>query len=148
MYQLPFRDHRIGLSDRAKNGIGRSFFVLGLTLGAFGSATAQRSDKACASYASSCQGRLASPLCVQWQKRCGAPTNGAASIQSPDSNTQSMPELNNPTEMPECPSGQEMVMVPTCQCATPLGARDAPGDNGACASCTPDGVRMECQARQ
>jgi hypothetical protein len=148
MYQLPFRDPRIGQCHRAKNGICRTFLILSLALSVVGNATAQRSDKACASYASSCRGRLASPLCVQLQKRCGAPTDGAASIQSPDSNTQGMPELDKPTEMPDCPAGQEMVMVPTCQCATPLGTGGASGDDGACASCTPDGVRMECQARQ
>jgi hypothetical protein len=148
MYQLPFRGPRIGKCHRAKNRIGRIFLILSLTFGVVGNATAQRGDKACASYASSCQGRLASPLCVQLQKRCGATTGGAASIQSPDSTTQGMPELDQPTEMPDCPNGQEMVMVPTCQCATPLGMGGAPDDNGACASCTPDGVRMECQARQ
>jgi hypothetical protein len=112
-------------------------------------ATAQHDDKACASYASGCGGRLASPLCVQLQKRCAASGGGAASIQSPDSNTQGMPDLDKPTEMPDCPAGQEMVMVPTCQCVTPpIGAGEASGDNGACASCSPDGVRMECQARQ
>lgn len=148
MYQLPFRDPRIGQCHRAKNGISRTFLLLSLTLSMVGNATAQRSDPACATYASSCKGRLASPLCVQLQKRCGAPTAGAASVQSPDSNTQGMPQLDQPTEMPDCPNGQEMVMVPTCQCATPLGTGDAPGDSGACTSCSPDGVRMECQARQ
>jgi hypothetical protein len=148
LYQWPFRDPRIARCDRAKNGIGRIFLLFSLTLGLVGNATAQRSDPACASYASSCRGRLASPICVQLQKRCGAPNSGAASIQSPDSNMQGMPQLDAPTEMPDCPNGQEMVMVPTCQCATPLGTGDASGDGGACASCTPDGVRMECQARQ
>ena len=148
MHQLPFKDPRIGQCRRAKQGIGRAFLILGLMLGVAGDATAQHNDKACASYASSCRGRLASPLCVQLQKRCGASGDGAASIQSPDSNTQGMPELDKPTEMPDCPTGQEIVMVPTCQCATPLGTGEPPGDNGACASCSPDGVRMECQARQ
>jgi hypothetical protein len=148
MYQWPFRDTRIGEWLRAKNGIGRTFLILSLTLSAVGNAAAQHVDKACASYAASCRGRLASPLCLQLQKRCGASTDGAASIQPPDSNAQGMPELDKPTEMPDCPAGQEMVMVPTCQCATPLVTGDAPGDNGPCASCTPDGVRMECQARQ
>jgi hypothetical protein len=148
MCQLHLINRRISSLHRAKKSVGRTLSIVSLTLCMVGNATAQHSDKACASYASSCQGRLASPLCVQLQKRCGATAGGAASIQSPDNHAQGMPDLDHPTEMPDCPAGQEMVMVPTCQCSTPFNAGDAPTDNGACASCTADGVRMECQAKQ
>jgi len=81
-----------------------------------------------------------SPLCARLQPRC----SGTPSIQSPNGNLRGMPQVDSPTEMPTAPQARngDGTDMPVW---VPLDAGDASGDSGACTSCTPDGVRMECQ---
>ena len=116
-----------------------------LLFGAGGSALAQPGDITCQGYAARCQGHANTPICTQLRQRCGSGAAGGTYIQAPTGNKPDMPQLDTPTDMPDCGPNEEMVMVPTCQCATPPVAGNAPDAGDACAACTSDGMRMECQ---
>lgn len=113
---------------------------------------AQQSVDACRYYDAQCKGGATSPICAQLKRRCGAAagaTSGGPAKQSQSGNATDMPQLDSPMELPDCTQDQEMVMVPTCQCATPgetggVAGGGVAGDN-ACSNCTANGVRMECQ---
>lgn len=126
-----------------RNGGARALVAVGLMFGTAGHAPAQPGDTACGSYRAHCQGRSNTALCAELQQHCGNSVGGTASIQPPGGKAQAMPQLDSPTDVPDCTKDQELVMVPTCQCGSPLDAGGS-ADN-ACASCTTDGVRMECQ---
>jgi hypothetical protein len=96
-----------------------------------GQSLAQPDNAACRLYAARCQGGINSPLCTRLQQRCGK-----------------LSPLSDPTEMPDCDPDQEIVIVPTCQCATTLDTGNATGHTEGCASCSSDGLRFECQKAQ
>jgi hypothetical protein len=126
-----------------RNGTGRVLVAVGLMLGTAGHAPAQPDDIACGSYRALCQARPNAGMCAKIQQKCGSAAGGTASIQPHGAKGRAMPQLDSPTDVPDCTKDQELVMVPTCQCGSPL---DAGGSaDSACASCTTDGVRMECQ---
>jgi hypothetical protein len=127
------------------NRLVRALLAIGLMFGAAGQASAQAVGAACAAYQADCQGQRKSPLCAKLQQRCGGAASGAASVQSPNGNKSAASQLDNPTDMPDCTADQEIVVVPTCQCGSPLATGDAGGDNGVCSSCTSDGMRLECR---
>ena len=134
---------RTGRLHYVRNGVARPLAAAGLMLAIAGPALAQSGAAACGSYQSLCQGRPKPGLCAQLQQRCGGSADGAASIQPHGDQSLTMPQLDNPTDMPDCTKDQELVMVPTCQCESALDTAGS-GDN-ACGTCTTDGVRMECQ---
>lgn len=128
----------------ARNGIIRAMVAAGLMLGMAGHASAQ-GGAGCGFYQAHCQGRIKPARCTELQQRCGGSAGGSASIHSPGDTPRAMPQLDSPTDVPDCTKDQELVMVPTCQCESPPLQEGGSADD-ACASCTADGVRMECQA--
>jgi hypothetical protein len=131
--------------NRLHVGMGRVLISFCMLFAVVGHASGQPGDAACKSYEARCQGRGNSPLCVQLRQRCGGAAGAAASLPSSIGDAHGMTELDSPTEMPDCARGQELVMVPTCQCDASIEPGAARGDDGSCATCTRDGVRMECR---
>ena len=127
---------------RTRNG---ALMILCLTLGGIGHGLSQPGDPACKNFQLQCQGSTKSSLCAQLQQRCGAPGGGGAYRQSPIDRPQGMPLLDNPLSMPDCAPGEELTMVPTCQCGSPSELGGKAPDDDPCATCTSDGTRMVCQ---
>jgi hypothetical protein len=127
-------------------GVARVLVVCGVTLGAAGHASAQTNGVNCEFYDTRCRGVTSPPMCAQLRTQCAASAHGTTSTQSIPGRRAGMPQLDAPTTLPDCAEGLEMVMVPTCQCETPLDAGTTAAGNSACASCTSDGYRIECQS--
>jgi hypothetical protein len=132
-------------SPRTKYAIARALAIMCMILCAGGQSFAQSSDMACKYYEERCRDRNGPPLCTQLQQRCGWSAVGTTSGRSPIGNAHGMLQLDNPTEFPDCAQGQDMTILPTCQCGSPLDAGDTAGDKSSCTSCTSDGIRIECQ---
>jgi hypothetical protein len=115
-----------------------------VALGAVGQSSAQPGVSACKLNAERCHAGIPSPLCIELQQRCGRTPGGTASAPlSRLGKVPNIPRPVDPMDMPQCAGDEEIVLVPTCQCELDPG--DAATNNEACAGCTSDGVRMECQ---
>jgi hypothetical protein len=131
-------------SRHIRYGVAQVLVAWGVALGVAGPASAQTNNTDCGLYHTSCHGVTTPPVCAQLQTQCAAPARGTASTPVLGRRA-GMPQLDAPTALPDCAEGQELVMVPTCQCDTPLDAGTTATGNATCASCTSDGYRIECQ---
>jgi hypothetical protein len=102
-------------------------------------------DPACGGLAARCPATLKLSSCIALRQRCGNGAEGAKTPVASGRPSVGMTQLDHPTDLPRCSEGQELVMVPTCRCASPLDMGAPSGALGTCATCSNDGVRLECQ---
>jgi hypothetical protein len=137
---------RYALAARVLFGLGAALSQTVILFAPTSSAEAQvpPRDQGCDALAARCPAGVKSAPCVALRQRCSNTTQGA----KPGGTSAGMSQLDHPTDMPHCSEGQELVMVPTCRCASPLETGTPSGDLGTCASCSNDGMRLECQSAQ
>jgi hypothetical protein len=102
-------------------------------------------DPGCGALAASCPAGVKSSSCVALRQRCHNGAEGTKARGASGGTSVGMSQLDHPTDMPHCAEGQELMMVPTCKCASALETGAPPGDPETCATCNNDGVRLECQ---